>query len=551
MANDVALSASLRNNLLSLQNTQRLIDSVQLRLATGLKINSALDGPQQFFTSQSLNNRAADLGRLLDGINLSIRAIEEADKGITALTKLVEQGQSIAQEAQSELRAAEGFASITGTTDLSAVDDLVADSNGAIANGDDIRVTFYHPDVNSGTAITVDVNIATGDTIYDVVGTINSTTAINPYVKASVDANGRLKIESLRDGGLLRIGDQVGGGTSMGSDGYGFLGLDSVVGTESIIGAATGRQSGTLVAGRTLTSAVSGAATVNDKYQSSATLDAANYVATGDTVEFSLIIDGQSSGTISVEDDQTIQQLLDGINNNATIGDLVEATFNEDTGRIELAFADGVGQAELQLDASAAGDVFSFGFGTGAADGTMTAASDAESEIFNFIGSSANLVQYRDDYNTVRDQIDDLVNDANFRGVNLLGGDDLTTFFNEDRTSSLVTQGVDFSATGLGLLEVDFDNALDVQQAIDATDAALASVRNFGTAISNSLSIIQTRRDFTEGTINTLKAGASDLVKADENEEGANLLALQTRQQLGVTSLSLAAQSQQSVLRLF
>lgn len=86
---------------------------------------------------------------------------------------------------------------------------------------------------------------------------------------------------------------------------------------------------------------------------------------------------------------------------------------------------------------------------------------------------------------------------------------------------------------------------------IDVTITALDTVRNFGTTIANSLSIIQTRRDFTESTISILKAGAADLVTADQNEEGANLLALQTRQQLGVTALSLAAQSQQSVLRLF
>lgn len=79
----------------------------------------------------------------------------------------------------------------------------------------------------------------------------------------------------------------------------------------------------------------------------------------------------------------------------------------------------------------------------------------------------------------------------------------------------------------------------------------MESVRGFGSTLANNLSIIQTRRDFTQNTINTLRAGADDLTVADQNEEGANLLALQTRQQLGVTSLSLAAQSQQSVLRLF
>jgi hypothetical protein len=93
---DVVLSAALRNNLLSLQGTQRLIDTVQLRLATGLKVNSALTVPSSSSHRNPLSNRAGDLGRLLDGINLSIRTIEEADKGVTALTNLIEQAQSVA-----------------------------------------------------------------------------------------------------------------------------------------------------------------------------------------------------------------------------------------------------------------------------------------------------------------------------------------------------------------------------------------------------------------------------------------------------------------------
>src|SRR5690606_32728653 len=120
-----------------------------------------------------------------------------------------------------------------------------------------------------------------------------------------------------------------------------------------------------------------------------------------------------------------------------------------------------------------------------------------------------------------------------------------------DRDNTLVTDGVDFTSLGLGIDEANFTNSADIQLAIDDSREALGRVRTFGQSIANDLSIIQTRRDFTEGTINTLKAGADDLTVADQNEEGANLLALQTRQQLGVTSLSLASQSQQSVLRLF
>jgi flagellin-like hook-associated protein FlgL len=545
MANDVVLSAALRNNLQSLQGTQRLIDTVQLRLATGLKVNSALDGPQQFFTSQSLNNRASDLTRLLDGINLSIRTIEEADKGITSLTSLVEQATSIAQQAQSEIRSSQGLVSLTGTRDLRGVD-LTVDSGGAIANSDDFEIRIVHEDLSGGEDHAT-IAIATNDTVYDLVATINSTAAINDSVRASVDAQGRLKIESLVEGAALRIADAT---QSLGADGYAFLGLDNVVGGENLDNVALGRQGGTAISGRTITSAVSAAGTVGGKYEASATLDEANFSATGDLPEIQISIDGDNSANHVLAATATVQELVDAINNDTTINDRVTASFNTDTGRIEFDFAEDVGQAEIILG-GAAGDVNSFGFGTGAADATLTGASDFESELFTFVGTSVNLDQYTTDFNTLRDQIDDLVADSNYRGVNLLNGGQLETFFNEDSTSSLVTQGKDLTSLGLGIDEADFIDAADVEEALGQVTNALTAVRNFGTSISNSLSIIQTRRDFTEGTISTLKAGANDLVASDQNEEGANLLALQTRQQLGVTALSLAAQSQQSVLRLF
>jgi flagellin-like hook-associated protein FlgL len=74
-----------------------------------------------------------------------------------------------------------------------------------------------------------------------------------------------------------------------------------------------------------------------------------------------------------------------------------------------------------------------------------------------------------------------------------------------------------------------------------------ATASNFG----SNLNIIQTRQDFTQNIINTLKSGADKLVVADKNEEGANLLSLQTTEQLGITSLSLASQANQAILKLF
>jgi flagellin-like hook-associated protein FlgL len=547
MANDVVLGAAMRSNLLSLQNTQRSIDNTQLRLATGKKVNSALDNPQSFFQAQSLNNRASDLTRLLDGIGQSIRTIEEADKGITALTSLVEQASSVAEEAQAEIRAAEGLATITGTVDLRGII-LDTQSSGTIAAGDDFDITIVDEDITGGSA-TTSINVNAGDTVYDLVASINSDANVNDYVRASVDKQGHLKLESLEEGAVLRLGD--GAGTSLGADGYAFLGLDHIVGSETVGAAGTLRQGGTAVTGRILVSEESavGENAVSGKFEASETLDAAGYLSTGGDATLTLTIDGQATALGTVADTDTIQDIVDEINN-AGISEQVSARFNEDTGRIELTFADDVGTVALSYE-SPAGATIGFDFGGTGATTAAVAAGQFTGESFALIGSSASLEQYTKDFNKLRDQIDGIVEDANYRGVNLLGGDNLTSFFNEDRSNKLVTEGGDFTVVGIGINEANFTDAASIEQSLGEVRGALDDIRAFGASIANDLSIIQTRRDFTEQTINTLKAGASDLTDADLNEEGANLLALQTAQQLGVTSLSLASQSQQSVLRLF
>ena len=96
---DVALTSAMRSNLLTLQSTQSGIDKVQGILATGRKVNSALDNPSSFFAAQSLNNRASDLGRLLDSMGQNISTIKQADKGVSSLTKLLDQADAIANQA--------------------------------------------------------------------------------------------------------------------------------------------------------------------------------------------------------------------------------------------------------------------------------------------------------------------------------------------------------------------------------------------------------------------------------------------------------------------
>ena len=157
-------------------------------------------------------------------------------------------------------------------------------------------------------------------------------------------------------------------------------------------------------------------------------------------------------------------------------------------------------------------------------------------------------------FNTLVTQIDQLARDADFNGNNLLQSDNLQVVFNEDATSSLTISGVDFDSGGLGISQVASDG-FQSNTTIDATlatlDTAIGSLRTQASTFGSNLSVVETRQQFTEELSNVLETGAANLTLADLNEEGANTLALQTRQQLSSVALSLASQADQQVLRLF
>jgi flagellin-like hook-associated protein FlgL len=151
-------------------------------------------------------------------------------------------------------------------------------------------------------------------------------------------------------------------------------------------------------------------------------------------------------------------------------------------------------------------------------------------------------------------QIDALARDSSYNGINLLNGDNLKVVFNEKGTSSLTITGVKVDTNGLGLTSASgsaFQDDAKIDTTITSLDSALTTLRTQASKFGSSLTTVQTRQDFTKDLITTLQTGADNLVLADTNEEGANLLALQTRQQLSTTALSLSAQAAQAVLRLF
>jgi flagellin len=161
-----------------------------------------------------------------------------------------------------------------------------------------------------------------------------------------------------------------------------------------------------------------------------------------------------------------------------------------------------------------------------------------------------NLAKQFDD---LRTQIDQLSKDTGYNGINLLNGDSLKVAFNEKDTSSLTIKGVTFDSAGLGI--TSSDNKLqansDINTAIKELTAGIDKLRSQASTFGSNLSVVQNRQEFTKDFIDTLETGADQLVLADQNEEAAKLLTLNTRNQLSQTALSLASQADQGVLRLF
>ncbi len=381
---DISLTASMRSNLLSLQNTQKLMDTTQERLSTGKKVNSAIDNPSSYYTAQSLNNRASDLDALLDSMGQGIQTIRAANEGIEAITTFAQQAKAIANSARDDAAKAE-------------------------------------PVTGKGTQ----VKASTGDTL-------------------SVTLNGVQKnIALLAD---VELSDPYDEATDM-----------------------------------------------------AALATALNNAMKNETTGF-----GATDGA--------------KVTFSYVAGKGIQATVAEDS-------ADSV-----SLSGTIGGITFSGEQGSNA------------------------RVNYEKQFNGILEQIDQLAKDSGYKGVNLLQNNDLTVIFNEDRSSNLVIKGVDASSGGLGLTEASGwanpDNKA-IDQTIVDVDAAISKLRTMASEFGNNYSVVQNREDFTESLINVLTEGADKLTLADMNEESANMLALQTRQQLAINSLSLASQAAQSVLKLF
>ena len=377
MSSNITLTAGIRQNLLSLQNTSAELTTTQEHLATGKKVNTAFDNPTSYFTSQSLSNRASDLSALLDQIGQAQQTLDAANNGLTSLTSLLEQALSTAEQAQQS-----------------------AWTTAAVTTGSVALTT-----VNAGGNLLINV----GSNTYTVAVTASEA--------------------------LTAIEAQINAVTGLGS-----------------------------------------------------------------------------TGAVTASDDGS--------------GHLVLTSNNTSTPFTVVANAE---SAALGLTADASTNNAAF-------------------------GTSPTRTTLQGNYNALLTQITQLAGDSSYNGVNLLNGDNLQVLFNETGTSSLTITGVTFNASGLGLTGISgvgFQSNTNIQTAETAINGAITTVRAQTETFGTNSSTIQTRQSFEQNMINTLQTGASNLVLADQNQESANLLTLQTQQQLEISALSIANQANQSVLKLF
>jgi flagellin-like hook-associated protein FlgL len=532
---DNVLSASVRQNLLSLQSTADLLARTQNRLSTGKKVNTALDNPTNYFTAAALDNRANDISSLLDGIGNGVQVLQAANTGLTSLQKLVDTAKSVANQV---------LQSQVGYSQKSSVDTLPITGATAL----DLRGTtaFTSVAATPGTALkTGTANaLATGATLISALTDGAAATPTGPVAGDSFSVNGKTitfaasGAATTDPSGNVTIGidqtlsalvgviDTLHGNTAAASavDGSGQIALNTGIAQDLTLTDSTpagvlaklGLTAGTTARG-------GGAGNLDGK-----TLTIGS---TGGGVATNITFGDGTNGTVRTLNDLNAQLATNNL----------QATINS-AGVITISTTN-------EAAASTIGAIGGTAAGAGYAFNGLVAAAPVQDA-----GVQASRAGLVNQYNNIIQQINTTAQDSSFNGINLLNGDTLTLIFNEPGKSVLTINGSNMNAAGLGLstlaVGTDFLDNGSANNVIASLDAASSTLRARASTLGSNLSIVQIRQDFSKNLINVLQTGSSNLTLADTNEEAANSQALATRQSIAVSALALANQSQQSVLQL-
>lgn len=447
----ISLTAGMKNALTSLQDLQDNIKSTNNRLATGKKVNSALDNALNYFVADSFSSKARGLSSIQDNIGLGLNVLKQTDKALSSMRASLDQ-------AEGTLRAA------LNTAGTNAKMVTTASFRNATTGAADPSVAFFE-----AAGGTTQNRLQSGDSFTINIVTMNAAGAI-----------------------------------------VGTLGTASIT---------------------------AGTATVQS------VLDSINTNAAG-----ALNVAGQSNRVTAYLNDAGNLVIENNLSGSDASGNTYAIRFNQ---------TNTTGTAANSLD--------TFGFSGAVGGNTSVITTGTASQSVVMAGSST-LQTTRgaaaSSFREVLSQIRNTALDAGYNGTNLLQGDFMRVGFNEENTTSLTTQGrrLDATAIGFSLDNIgaqsgdavrDFQSDREISNALTKIRTAKSTVAGMQATFATNANILTNRKDFNSSAIKNFNDGSDLLTLADINEEGANLTSLQTRQQLSITALSLANQSDQAILRLF
>lgn len=506
---DVTLSASVRQSLLSLQGTTDLIERTQNRLSTGLRVSSVIDDPVSFFQARSLSDRSSDFLEKRDGIDQGISTVTAALDGVEAIEQLVQQAKGISNSIKSATDAQVADL-VTQFNDLrTQLNNLASDATYQgtnLINGTGQQISIEFSERSASLLNIASVNLRTD--------TAGLNIASNAYLTGD-DSVTHSAINAAVTAGVFSTGSFL---TTTSDFTLSYQGSDKTFSAGETFSFTYGTGSSftfTVSTAQALTLAQNGTITVNVASSTTAATAGTVALVATQTVNQPNFTFSQGTGQLVVTTTTEAARLLTYNGSNTvtlTSADSFTVTFS--AGGVQTLFVNSGATFVLSAGEVINADVLSTGGGLSQVTaGGIYFRVSSNSEPSVTAGNTA-------------------VPAASL-GIAVAG--------------NISANGGEINFTGL----VRAGDTTRINAVISQLDSALTELRTQAQTLGSNVALLNARLDFTENYVNTLQGGADKLTLADINSEGANLLALQTRQQLGIQSLSLAAQAEASILSLF
>lgn len=604
------MTTSMRSSLLTLQKMAKYQGITQLHLSSGLKVNSAIENPSSYYTAQSLSERAKLLSSFLDSIGQSIQQIKTTQTALQYGIKYLEQTQSIINTALENVGKKTEITKDWLIDNGVAEQDIVSSKDQlldrlATANAGDTLVIFGNISMGDEEIILKEgVSLVGAQKVIDDAGAGNEFSVGDNQKTISFNrSNSCIGIKAANGSLISDLNINLTTDNKLVNGGAIYLSNSSNViirnvnidfndnsNSSTYNGAIHIEKSSVLFEGDINintygtgqhTSGING-----NRYGNISKLTVANTatinISTNNTwgvgIEYG---EWDIRGSVNIHTQGSLSRGVNEIQNSKVSGSLkclidIQTSGASDIYSSKIDFSSNAYVALDNIHGSnslnvSAGTILHFNKN----NQTLVAVNPTAVTVWDYtqLLNSGNFEEaaggqtlsrlirdnnglsvspyYYSQYIDLLNQFDSLIKDGSYKGLNLLEGDSLSVRFNEDGSSKLDIQGVYANSDGLGLTKEEWSSPHTAQQSLLEIQNAINTLRGYSTDFGNKYSVLVTRDKFTENLINVLNEGADKLTLADMNEESANMLALQTRQQLAVSALSLSSQASQAILKLF